>query len=100
MRIAILSDIHGNKTAFEAILTDLQQTSPDLILHGGDLADFGARPAESSTAFAISAGKVLVTTQMNCFFAPNRSKNLRAYRPRRLLFGRRSAEWRPAPAPC
>lgn len=46
MRIAILSDIHGNKTAFEAILTDLQQTSPDLILHGGDLADFGARPAE------------------------------------------------------
>jgi 3',5'-cyclic AMP phosphodiesterase CpdA len=46
MRIAILSDIHGNRTAFEAVLADLQQTSPDLILHGGDLADAGASPAE------------------------------------------------------
>lgn len=46
MRIAILSDIHGNRTAFEAVLRDLQQTSPDLILHGGDLADSGASPVE------------------------------------------------------
>ena len=46
MRIAILSDIHGNRTAFEAVLADLRQTSPDLVLHGGDLADAGASPAE------------------------------------------------------
>ena len=46
MRIAIVSDIHGNRTAFEAVLADLHQTSPDLILHGGDLADGGASPAE------------------------------------------------------
>jgi predicted phosphodiesterase len=46
MRIAILSDIHGNRTAFEAVLADLQQTSPDLVLHGGDLADAGASPVE------------------------------------------------------
>ena len=46
MRIAIVSDIHGNRTAFEAVLADLRQTSPDLILHGGDLADVGASPAE------------------------------------------------------
>jgi putative phosphoesterase len=46
MRIAIVSDIHGNLTAFEAVLRDLRQTAPDLILHGGDLADGGARPAE------------------------------------------------------
>src|SRR5437899_5655820 len=46
MRIAIISDIHGNLTAFEAVLADLRQTSPDLILHGGDLADMGASPAE------------------------------------------------------
>jgi predicted phosphodiesterase len=46
MRIAILSDIHGNRTAFEGVLADLQQTSPDLILHGGDLADAGANPVE------------------------------------------------------
>jgi len=46
MRLAIVSDIHGNGTAFEAVLADLRQTSPDLILHGGDLADSGASPAE------------------------------------------------------
>jgi putative phosphoesterase len=46
VRIAIVSDIHGNQTAFEAVLADLRQTSPDLILHGGDLADSGASPAE------------------------------------------------------
>ena len=46
MRIAIVSDIHGNRTAFEAILADLKETSPDLILHGGDLADSGAGPVE------------------------------------------------------
>ena len=46
MRIAILSDIHGNRTSFEAVLADLRRTSPDLILHGGDLADGGASPSE------------------------------------------------------
>jgi predicted phosphodiesterase len=46
MRIAIVTDIHGNRTAFEAVLNDLRQTSPDLILHGGDLADAGANPVE------------------------------------------------------
>jgi predicted phosphodiesterase len=46
MRIAIVSDIHGNRTAFEAVLADLQQTAPDLIFHGGDLADAGASPVE------------------------------------------------------
>jgi Icc-related predicted phosphoesterase len=46
MRTAIVSDIHGNRTAFEAVLADLRQTSPDVILHGGDLADVGAGPRE------------------------------------------------------
>lgn len=46
MRMAIVSDIHGNRTAFEAVLADLRQTSPDVILHGGDLADAGSSPAE------------------------------------------------------
>jgi len=36
MRIAIVSDIHA----------DLRHTAPDLIFHGGDLAQGGARPAE------------------------------------------------------
>jgi len=46
VRIAIVSDIHGNRTAFEAVLADLRRSSPDLILHGGDLADGGSSPRE------------------------------------------------------
>jgi predicted phosphodiesterase len=46
MRIAIVSDIHGNRTAFEAVLADLKQTAPDLVLHGGDLAASGSSPDE------------------------------------------------------
>jgi predicted phosphodiesterase len=44
MRIAIVSDIHGNRTAFEAVLADLRETAPDLVLHGGDLSLSGASP--------------------------------------------------------
>jgi predicted phosphodiesterase len=47
MRIAVVSDIHGNLAAFEAVLADLRQTSPDLILHGGDLSHGGSSPAET-----------------------------------------------------
>ena len=46
MRVAIVSDIHGNRRAFEAVLADMRQAAPDLILHGGDLAAGGAQPAE------------------------------------------------------
>lgn len=45
MRIAIVSDIHGNLTAFEAVLADLRETSPDIVFHGGDLADGGSSPS-------------------------------------------------------
>ncbi len=46
MRLAIVSDIHGNLHALEAVLADLRDASPDLILHGGDLPHGGAHPAE------------------------------------------------------
>jgi putative phosphoesterase len=46
MRIAIVSDIHGNLAALEAVLADLKRASPDLVLQGGDLAMGGHRPAE------------------------------------------------------
>lgn len=46
MRIAVVSDIHGNRCALEAVLADLRETSPDLILHGGDLPHGGSSPAE------------------------------------------------------
>ncbi len=46
MRIAIVTDVHGNLPALEAVIADLKKTAPDLVLHGGDLAVNGCRPAE------------------------------------------------------
>ncbi len=46
MRVAIVSDIHGNRPAFEAVLADLRQVAPDLVVQGGDLAYGGAHPVE------------------------------------------------------
>jgi putative phosphoesterase len=46
MRVAIVSDVHGNRRAFEAVLADLRQIAPDIVVHGGDLAFGGAHPAE------------------------------------------------------
>jgi putative phosphoesterase len=46
VRIAVVSDIHGNVTAFEAVLADLRYTAPDLILHGGDLTVSGSDSAQ------------------------------------------------------
>lgn len=46
MRVAILSDIHGNLTAFDAVVADIKAAAPDLVFHGGDLADGGSRPSE------------------------------------------------------
>ncbi len=47
MRLAILSDIHGNLQALEAVLSDLKQIGgADKTWVLGDLCAFGPRPAE------------------------------------------------------
>jgi len=37
VRIAVISDVHANLTALNAVIVDLCKTSPDLVVHGGDL---------------------------------------------------------------
>ena len=46
MRVALVSDIHGNLTALEAVVADLGRRGADYVVHGGDLALMGPRPAE------------------------------------------------------
>ncbi len=50
MRLAVISDIHGNLPAFEAVLDDLNSIGEvDLIWCLGDYAAWGTRPAECVT---------------------------------------------------
>jgi predicted phosphodiesterase len=46
VRLALVSDIHGNLTALEAVVADLERRGVDLVVQGGDLALMGPRPAE------------------------------------------------------
>jgi predicted phosphodiesterase len=46
MRLAVVSDVHGNLSALEAVARDVERANPDLVLHGGDLVLMGPRPAE------------------------------------------------------
>ena len=46
MKLAIVSDVHGNLAALEAVLADLDAVKPDLVVHGGDLVFNGPHPAE------------------------------------------------------
>jgi predicted phosphodiesterase len=46
MRIAVLSDIHSNLHALEAVLADVDRQSPDEIWCLGDVVGYGPRPNE------------------------------------------------------
>jgi predicted phosphodiesterase len=44
MKVAIISDIHGNRQAFEAVLTDILDASVSQVWCLGDLVGYGADP--------------------------------------------------------
>jgi len=44
MRIAVISDIHGNRHAFEAVLRELGRETVDQVWCLGDLVGYGAEP--------------------------------------------------------
>jgi putative phosphoesterase len=46
LRVAVLSDVHGNATALAAVLAELEDERPDRVVFGGDLT-WGAQPVET-----------------------------------------------------
>ena len=46
MKLAILSDIHGNLEALDVVLGDVEKRKPDAILCLGDFVGYGASPNE------------------------------------------------------
>jgi predicted phosphodiesterase len=71
-----VSDIHGNRTAFEAVVADLRDQSPDLVLHGGDLADFCSSPAEIVDAIRDLGWQGVVGNTDEMLFEPDSLKEV------------------------
>ncbi|CAN5201856.1 hypothetical protein BH18ACT12_BH18ACT12_11080 [soil metagenome] len=46
MRVALLSDMHGNAVAFRTALEGVKRAAPDLIVSLGDVAQGGPQPLE------------------------------------------------------
>lgn len=50
MRIAVITDVHGNRHALEAVTADLRRQAPDLVVNLGDLVSGPFDPAGSADA--------------------------------------------------
>ena len=46
MRVAVISDVHGNLHALEAVLSQIERERPDAVWCLGDLVGYGPRPNE------------------------------------------------------
>ena len=48
MKLAVISDVHGNLPAFEAVLTDIDKQHVDLVVNLGDLFSGGVAPGRTA----------------------------------------------------
>jgi diadenosine tetraphosphatase ApaH/serine/threonine PP2A family protein phosphatase len=60
MRVAVVSDIHSNLYALEAVLAAIDEDAPDELWCLGDLVGYGPRPNECCAAIAERADVCLV----------------------------------------
>jgi diadenosine tetraphosphatase ApaH/serine/threonine PP2A family protein phosphatase len=60
MRVAVISDIHGNLHALEAVLADIDAEQPDEVWCLGDVVGYGPRPNECVTLVRARASLALV----------------------------------------
>ncbi|MGH3036233.1 MAG: metallophosphoesterase family protein [Gaiellaceae bacterium] len=60
MRVAVLSDIHGNLHALEAVLASVDRDAPDQIWCLGDLVGYGPRPNRCCALVAERADVCLI----------------------------------------
>ena len=81
MRIAVVSDIHGNLTALEAVVADLLNAAPDLILQGGDFADGGPGAAEAVDLVRESGWPGVLGNADEMLFSPGTLTNFASRSP-------------------
>src|SRR3954471_17956332 len=60
MRVAVISDVHSNLHALQAVLADVDAAAPDELWCLGDVVGYGPRPNECADIVRERAGIVLV----------------------------------------
>jgi diadenosine tetraphosphatase ApaH/serine/threonine PP2A family protein phosphatase len=60
MRVAVISDVHGNEHALAAVLEDVDVASPDAIWCLGDVVGYGPAPNECCAVLAARTDRCLV----------------------------------------
>jgi putative phosphoesterase len=69
MRIAVFSDIHGNRAALDAVFADIDLQRPDVTVCGGDLA-FGGPDPEGSVQRVIAVAAPCVRGNTDEWLTP------------------------------
>jgi putative phosphoesterase len=72
MRIAFLSDTHGNFTALQAVLSDLQSQEVDQFVFLGDAATIGSQPNETVEALRALNGIYILGNHDEAILHPER----------------------------
>jgi diadenosine tetraphosphatase ApaH/serine/threonine PP2A family protein phosphatase len=60
MRVAVISDVHGNRPALDSVLADVDRERPDALWCLGDLVGYGPHPNECCAVVAERADLCLV----------------------------------------
>jgi putative phosphoesterase len=64
-RIALLSDVHGNAVALEAVRKAIKREKPDVVLVGGDLVMNGPEPGATLDGIRAMEGEGAIVVQGN-----------------------------------
>lgn len=75
MRRAIISDIHGNLEALEAVLTDIQSKNCEQILCLGDIVGYGPNPCECVDRVIGLHASILGNHDLGALFDPEGFSN-------------------------
>lgn len=75
MRIAVLSDIHGNYQAFQTVLTDMELMQVDDAICLGDMVNYGADSEKVVHTFRACGFRSVIGNHEQVLFQPEKAKS-------------------------
>ncbi len=79
MRIAIISDIHGNKEGLDTALAEIQRLGADEIICLGDIVGYGASPNECIEAVRGATSRILLGNHDEAAISPEKAEYFNPY---------------------